>query len=42
MHVWNGFDFGADGRGEGGKPGQNQKGLVDLRPQDEEGRLLYL
>ena len=28
MHVWNGFDFGADGRGEGGKPGQNQKGLV--------------
>ncbi len=28
MHVWNGFDFGADGREEGGKPGQNQKGLV--------------
>lgn len=28
MHIWNGFDFGADGRGEGGKPGQNQKGLV--------------
>ena len=28
MHVCNGFDFGADGRGEGGKPGQNQKGLV--------------
>ncbi len=28
MHVWNGFDFGADGRAEGGKPGQNQKGLV--------------
>ena len=28
MHVWTGFDFGADGRGEGGKPGQNQKGLV--------------
>jgi beta-galactosidase len=22
------FDFGADGRNEGGKPGQNQKGLV--------------
>jgi len=22
------FDFGADGRDEGGKPGQNQKGLV--------------
>lgn len=28
MHVWNLFDFGADGRDEGGKPGQNQKGLV--------------
>lgn len=28
MHVWNGFDFAADGRNEGGKPGQNQKGLV--------------
>lgn len=27
-HVWNLFDFGADGREEGGKPGQNQKGLV--------------
>lgn len=29
-HVWNLFDFGADGREEGGKPGQNQKGLVTL------------
>ena len=28
MHCWNMFDFGADGREEGGKPGQNQKGLV--------------
>ena len=28
MHVWNLFDFAADGRDEGGKPGQNQKGLV--------------
>jgi beta-galactosidase len=28
IHCWNGFDFGADGRDEGGKPGQNQKGLV--------------
>lgn len=28
MHVWNMFDFGADGRDEGGKPGQNQKGLI--------------
>ena len=28
IHVWNMFDFAADGRDEGGKPGQNQKGLV--------------
>lgn len=28
MHCWNMFDFAADGRNEGGKPGQNQKGLV--------------
>ena len=28
IHCWNGFDFGADGRDEGGKPGQNQKGLI--------------
>lgn len=28
MYCWNMFDFGADGRNEGGKPGQNQKGLV--------------
>ena len=28
MHCWNMFDFAADGRMEGGKPGQNQKGLV--------------
>ena len=27
-HAWNLFDFGADGRDEGGKHGQNQKGLV--------------
>ena len=27
-HVWNMFDFAADGREEGGKNGQNQKGLV--------------
>ena len=27
-HVWNMFDFAADGRDEGGKNGQNQKGLV--------------
>lgn len=28
MHVWNMFDFAADGRDEGGKHGINQKGLV--------------
>lgn len=28
MHVWNMFDFAADGREEGGKRGINQKGLV--------------
>lgn len=27
-YVWNLFDFGADGRDEGGKHGENQKGLV--------------
>ncbi len=27
-YVWNLFDFGADGRDEGGKHAQNQKGLV--------------
>lgn len=27
-YVWNLFDFGADGRGEGGNPGRNQKGLI--------------
>ncbi|MDF2511221.1 MAG: Beta-glucuronidase [Herbinix sp.] len=29
-HVWNMFDFGADGRDEGGKHGLNQKGLVSI------------
>ena len=28
MHCWNMFDFAADARDEGGKKGQNQKGLV--------------
>lgn len=28
MYVWNMFDFGSDGRNEGGKQGINQKGLV--------------
>ncbi|MDE7016382.1 MAG: glycoside hydrolase family 2 protein [Lachnospiraceae bacterium] len=27
-YVWNMFDFAADGRNEGGKKGENQKGLV--------------
>ena len=27
-HVWNLFDFAADGRDEGGKHGENQKGLI--------------
>ena len=27
-HVWNMFDFGADGRNEGGENGQNHQGLV--------------
>ena len=27
-HVWNMFDFGADGRNEGGEDGRNHKGLV--------------
>ncbi len=29
-HVWNLFDFAADGRDEGGKNGVNQKGLVTM------------
>lgn len=28
MHVWNMFDFAADGREDGGEPGVNHKGLV--------------
>lgn len=31
--VWNLFDFGADGRDEGGKHGLNQKGLVQIDHQ---------
>jgi beta-galactosidase len=27
-HVWNMFDFGADGRNQGGDPGKNHKGLI--------------
>ena len=29
-HVWNLFDFASDGRDEGGKHGENQKGLVTI------------
>nr|WP_297708469.1 glycoside hydrolase family 2 TIM barrel-domain containing protein [uncultured Butyrivibrio sp.] len=29
-HVWNMFDFAADGRDEGGNNGKNQKGLVTI------------
>ncbi|MDO5424183.1 MAG: glycoside hydrolase family 2 TIM barrel-domain containing protein [Eubacteriales bacterium] len=29
-HVWNMFDFAADGRDEGGAHGRNQKGLVTM------------
>ena len=29
-HVWNMFDFAADGRNEGGENGQNHKGLVTI------------
>ena len=29
-HVWNLFDFAADGRNEGGRHGVNQKGLVTM------------
>ncbi len=29
-HVWNLFDFAADGRDEGGKKGENQKGLIEF------------
>jgi beta-galactosidase len=32
-HVWNLFDFAADGRNEGGKKGVNQKGLVTMDRQ---------
>ena len=36
------FDFGADGREEGGKPGQNQKGLVTFdRQQKKDPFYLY-
>lgn len=31
--CWNMFDYAADGRNEGGKPGQNRKGLVTIDRQ---------
>ncbi len=31
--AWNMFDYAADGRNEGGKPGQNRKGLVTIDRQ---------
>ncbi len=41
-HVWNMFDFGADGRNEGGEQGLNQKGLVSFdRKMKKDAFYLY-
>ena len=41
-HVWNLFDFAADGRDEGGKHGINQKGLVTIdRKEYKDAFYLY-
>lgn len=41
-HVWNLFDFAADGRDEGGKKGENQKGLVEFdRKTKKDAYYLY-
>ncbi len=41
-HVWNMFDFAADGRDEGGAHGLNQKGLVSFdRKQKKDAFYLY-
>lgn len=41
-HVWNLFDFAADGRDEGGKHGENQKGLVTFdRKMKKDAFYLY-
>lgn len=41
-HVWNLFDFAADGRDEGGKHGENQKGLVTIdRKTKKDAFFLY-
>ena len=42
-HVWNMFDFAADGRDEGGKHGVNQKGLVTMdRKLKKDAFYLYI
>lgn len=41
-HVWNMFDFAADGRDEGGAHGVNQKGLVSMdRKRKKDAFYLY-
>lgn len=41
-HVWNMFDFAADGRDEGGKHGENQKGLITMdRKMKKDAFYLY-
>ncbi len=41
-HVWNLFDFAADGRDEGGKHGTNQKGLVTMdRTEKKDAYYIY-
>ena len=41
-HLWNLFDFAADGRDEGGKHGVNQKGLVSMdRKERKDAFYLY-
>jgi beta-galactosidase len=41
-HVWNMFDFGADGRDEGGENGLNQKGLITFdRKHKKDAFYLY-
>lgn len=40
--VWNMFDFGSDGRNEGGRPGMNDKGLVSFdRKVKKDSYFLY-
>ncbi len=35
--IWCLHDFASDGRDEGDHPGRNDKGVVDLRPKNDEG-----